>query len=98
MRTKGRWHDAMTRRQDASPSKAVVAWTAEDIRELIPHWTIDRCNEWLIDNEERLIKEQIRQGFFLIEMMLDQQEHLQDPESNKDYDWVADPNDINILG
>jgi hypothetical protein len=99
MRTKeGRWHDAMIRKQETSPSKAMVAWTAEDIHSIVPHWPIDKCSEWLIDNEESLIKALVSQGFFYIEMMLSQGEHLVPNASQQKYDWLRDPDDLNIIG
>ncbi len=35
-------------------SMAAVTWHAEDVKTLKPNWSLEKCNEWLEDNERHI--------------------------------------------
>jgi hypothetical protein len=34
--------------------RAVVVWRAEDVRSIKKNWSLEKCEEWLQDNEENI--------------------------------------------
>lgn len=49
---------------------AVVTWQAHDIKEIKPHWTLEQCEEWLIDNESRIEDRLIELGCEVLDSFL----------------------------
>lgn len=47
---------------DASKPQAKVSWCAEDILEKRPNWTIQRCQDFLDDNEDHIQLAMIEAG------------------------------------
>ncbi len=45
---------------------AAVSWCAEDVRELVPQWSADRCEDFLNANEDRLQRAMIAAGWSLL--------------------------------
>lgn len=64
---------------------AAVAWTAEDIEILRPHWTIEQCEEWLGQNEKYIRDRLIELGWEVIECMLPPKED-REPDDDEDED------------
>jgi hypothetical protein len=49
---------------------AKVVWTAHDIQTLKDNWTLEQCEQWLIDNECYVRDEMIQHGWTILENML----------------------------
>ena len=49
---------------------AKVVWRAEDIKKLKPNWSLEKCEEWLEDNQENIQDRLTETGWDLIEGML----------------------------
>lgn len=50
---------------------AKVVWAPEDIQTLRPEWTLEKCEEWL-DNNERYIQDRLVElGWDVIGTLLD---------------------------
>ena len=49
---------------------AEVSWCAIDIQELRPVWTVQQCNEFLIDNEDEIQCRMIEWGWNAIKDLL----------------------------
>lgn len=47
---------------NALKPQASVSWCAEDIREKRPNWTVERCQEFLDDNEDHIQVAMIEAG------------------------------------
>ena len=49
---------------------ADVIWQPEDIKTLRPEWSLERCEDWLQDNEKYLRDRTIELGWDVITSML----------------------------
>lgn len=49
--------------QTARDRHATVSWCAEDIQDLRPGWSVKRCNEFLMDNENDIQCAMIERGW-----------------------------------
>lgn len=49
---------------------AEVSWCAEDIKTLRPDWSDEKCNEFLMDNEDNIQCSMIEHGWTAIESLL----------------------------
>jgi hypothetical protein len=53
---------------------ADVAWCAADIQELQPDWTVQQCNEFLMENEDEIQCRMIEEGWEAIKDLLPREE------------------------
>ena len=51
-------------------SLAAVTWHAEDVKTLRPNWSLDKCNEWLEDNERYMSDRLIELGWEVMDALL----------------------------
>lgn len=51
-------------------SMAAVTWHAEDVQTLKPNWSLEKCNEWLEDNERHISDRLIELGWEVIDALL----------------------------
>jgi len=51
-------------------SMAAVTWRAEDVQTLKPNWSLEKCNEWLEDNERHISDRLIELGWEVIDALL----------------------------
>jgi hypothetical protein len=51
-------------------SLAKVTWHAEDVQTLKPNWSLEKCNEWLEDNERHISDRLIELGWEVIDALL----------------------------
>ena len=51
-------------------SMAAVTWHAEDVQTLKPDWSLEKCNEWLEDNERHISDRLIELGWEVIDALL----------------------------
>ena len=51
-------------------SLAAVTWHAEDVQTLKPNWSLEKCNEWLEDNERHMQDRLIELGWEVIDALL----------------------------
>ena len=49
---------------------AAVTWRAEDVQTLKPNWSLEKCNEWLEDNERHISDRLIELGWEVIDALL----------------------------
>ena len=49
---------------------AAVTWHAEDVKTLKPNWSLERCNEWLEDNERHMSDRLIELGWEVMDALL----------------------------
>ena len=49
---------------------ATVSWTATDVQDLKPSWTIEQCEAWLEDNAKYIQEAVVRSGYEAIEALL----------------------------
>ena len=49
---------------------AVVYWRAEDVSVMKPEWTIEQCEEWLRDNENRIQDRLTELGWEVLDSLL----------------------------
>jgi hypothetical protein len=49
----------------------VITWCWEDIKELKPRWTKEKCQKWLDRNSERIIDRSVEEGWEIIRALLD---------------------------
>lgn len=54
---------------------AEVSWCAEDIQTLRPDWSDEKCNEFLMDNEDDIQCAMIERGWDAISDLLRWEEH-----------------------
>jgi hypothetical protein len=47
---------------DARKPQAVVSWCAEDIQEKRPDWSVERCQDFLDENEDHIQAAMIEAG------------------------------------
>ena len=70
-----------------SELNAEVAWHADDIQALRPHWSVDRCNDFLDDIESGLQEHMINKGWEYIRYQLTVEDNDGDePEDDDDDD------------
>jgi len=50
---------------------AEVAWTANDVQDLRPDWTDERCEEWLANNGGGIQDAMVERGWIAMETLLD---------------------------
>lgn len=50
---------------------AKVVWTANDIETLRPNWSPEKCEEWLVANEDPIQEAMAERGWLAIETLLD---------------------------
>jgi hypothetical protein len=55
--------------------KARVAWCAEDVQELKPDWSAERCIQFLQDNEDDIQCAMIERGWDAIRDLIRHEEH-----------------------
>lgn len=51
-------------------SLAKVTWHAEDVQTLKPNWSLEKCNEWLEDNEGHMQDRLIELGWEVMDALL----------------------------
>jgi hypothetical protein len=51
-------------------SMAAVTWHAEDVKTLKPNWSLEKCNEWLEDNERHMSDRLIELGWEVMDALL----------------------------
>jgi len=51
-------------------SLAAVTWHAEDVQTLKPNWSLEKCNEWLEDNERHMQDRLIELGWEVMDALL----------------------------
>jgi len=51
-------------------SLAAVTWHAEDVQTLKPSWSLEKCNEWLEDNERHMQDRLIELGWEVMDALL----------------------------
>lgn len=51
-------------------SLAKVTWHAEDVQTLKPNWSLEKCNEWLEDNERHISDRLIELGWEVMDALL----------------------------
>lgn len=51
-------------------SMAAVTWHAEDVQTLKPNLSLEKCNEWLEDNERHISDRLIELGWEVIDALL----------------------------
>jgi hypothetical protein len=49
---------------------AEVSWCAIDIQEFRPDWTLQQCNEFLVDNEDEIRGQMIMRGWDVLAELL----------------------------
>ena len=49
---------------------AAVTWLPEDVQSLKPDWTLEKCNEWLEDNEGHIQDRLTELGWEVLESYL----------------------------
>ena len=49
---------------------AVVTWRAEDVQSINGAWSLEKCEEWLQDNEENIKDRLTELGWEVIDTML----------------------------
>ncbi len=50
--------------------RAEVSWCAVDIQELRPEWTVQQCNEFLMENEDEIQGQMILRGWDVLAELL----------------------------
>jgi hypothetical protein len=49
----------------------VIRWSWEDIKELRPAWSKEKCQKWLGENASRIVDRSVEEGWEIIEALLD---------------------------
>jgi hypothetical protein len=50
--------------------RAIVVWRAEDVQSINGAWSLEKCEEWLQDNEENIKDRLTELGWEVIDTML----------------------------
>lgn len=56
--------------QSSRSQHAAVSWCAADIQEERPDWSVNKCNKFLIENEDEIQCEMIERGWEVINNLL----------------------------
>lgn len=48
-----------------------VSWGVEDVKELRPEWSTEQAEEFLANNEERMLDLMIQRGWEILEFFID---------------------------
>lgn len=49
---------------------AVVSWQIADIKRVKPHWSLEKCQDWLESNENRISERLIELGWEVIDSLM----------------------------
>jgi len=55
---------------DNEKKTVTITWSPEDIQDLRPDWSFERCEEWLAANGKRIRDRSVELGYEVIEDLL----------------------------
>ncbi len=50
--------------------KVIITWIADDVQAIRPSWSIEKCEEALADNANRLVDRSIELGWDVLDILI----------------------------